>query len=176
MSADFRADARRLKSLPGWRGMLWWMLDQSFWVILTYRLLSLARGTPLHAPLRVLEKVAEFVFKCYLPTTATIGPGLVIYHAFGIIVNGKSTLGANCTLYARVCIGNRFPGDGTPVIGNNVTIGTGACIFGPVVIPDNTVIKANAVITPSTLREAAAHASPPAPRPSTEGSTRGVTP
>jgi serine O-acetyltransferase len=135
MLADFRADARRLKSLPGWRGTVWWMLDQSFWVILTYRIIATARGTVLHTPLRILEKVAEFVFKCYVPTTATIGPGLVIYHAFGVI-----------------SIGNRFPGDGTPTIGDNVTIGTGACIFGPVVIPDNYVVKANAVITPSSLK------------------------
>jgi serine O-acetyltransferase len=152
MLDDFRADVRRLKSLPGYRGIVWWMLDQSFWVILTYRLIATTRGTVLHTPFRILEKFAEFVFKCYLPTTATIGPGLVIYHAFGVIVNGKTTIGANCTLYARVCIGNRFPGDGTPVIGDNVTIGTGACIFGPVVIPDNYVVKANAVITPSSLR------------------------
>ncbi|MDR6935641.1 MULTISPECIES: DapH/DapD/GlmU-related protein [unclassified Luteibacter] len=151
MLDDFRADVRRLKAQPGYRGIAWWMLDQSFWVILTYRLLSTARGTPLHAPVRVLEKIAEFVFKCYLPTTATIGPGLVIWHAFGIIVNGKTRIGANCTLYARVCIGNRWPGDGTPVIGDNVTIGTGACIFGPVVIPDHYVVKANAVITPSSF-------------------------
>ena len=164
MLDDFRADAKRLKSLPGFRGMAWWMLDQSFWVILSYRLIATARGSKLHAPLRVLEKVAEFIFKCYLPTTATIGPGLVIYHAFGIIVNGKSTIGANCTLYARVCIGNRWPGDGTPVIGDNVTIGTGACIFGPVVIPDNYVVKANAVITPASFRDSvppSSHTPPP---------------
>jgi serine O-acetyltransferase len=151
MLDDFHADVRRLESLPGYRGMLWWMLDQSFWVIFSYRLIAATRGSWLHTPLRVLEKVAEFVFKCYLPTTATIGPGLVIYHAFGVIVNGKTRIGANCTLYARVCIGNRWPGDGTPVIGDNVTIGTGACIFGPVTIPDNYVVKANAVITPGSL-------------------------
>jgi serine acetyltransferase len=164
MLDHFRADGRRLRALPGYRGLAWWMLDQSFWVILTYRILASARGTPLHTPLRVLEKVAEFIFKCYLPTTAVIGPGLVIYHAFGIIVNGKTTIGANCTLYARVCLGNRFPGDGTPVIGNNVTIGTGACIFGPVTIPDNFVVKANAVITPGSLR-ATTDAPPPANAP-----------
>ncbi|SKB74943.1 hypothetical protein [Luteibacter sp. 22Crub2.1] len=151
MLDDFRADVRRLKSLPGYRGLVWWMLDQSFWVILTYRLISGTRGTVLHTPFRVFEKIAEFMSKCYVPTTATIGPGLVIYHAFGIIINGKSTIGSNCTIYARVCLGNRFPGDGTPTIGNNVTIGTGACIFGPVVIPDNYVVKANAVITPSSF-------------------------
>jgi serine O-acetyltransferase len=149
--SDFRQDWQRLKSLPGYRGLLWWMLDQSFWVILTYRLIARARGKWYHAPLRVFEKVAEFVHKCYLPTTAQIGPGLVIYHAFGVIVNGKTRIGRNCTLYARVCIGNRWPGDGTPVIGDNVVIGTGACIFGPVTIPDNTIVKANAVITPSTV-------------------------
>lgn len=159
MLNDFRADARRLKAMPGWRGMVWWMLDQSFWVILTYRIIASARGTVLHTPLRIFEKIAEFVFKSYLPTTATIGPGLVIFHAFGVIINGKTTIGSNCTLYARVCIGNRFPGDGTPTIGDNVTIGTGACIFGPVVIPDNYVVKANAVITPSSLRDSAAASS-----------------
>ena len=165
MLDDFRADVRRLKAQPGYRGLVWWMLDQSFWVILTYRLLASARGTPLHAPVRILEKFAEFVFKCYVPTTATIGPGLVIWHAFGIIVNGKTRIGANCTLYARVCIGNRWPGDGTPVIGDNVTIGTGACIFGPVVIPDNYVVKANAVLTPASF---ARSANPPShPEPST---------
>jgi serine O-acetyltransferase len=148
--SDFRKDCQRYKSLPGYRGMVWWMLDQSFWVILTYRLFAGARGKWFHAPLRVFEKIAEFVFKCYLPTTARIGPGLVIYHAFGVIINGKSEIGPNCTLYARVCIGNRWPGDGTPIIGANVTIGTGACIFGPVHIPDNYTVKANAVITPST--------------------------
>ena len=148
---DFRKDWQRYRCLPGYRGLVWWMLDQSFWVILVYRLISKARGKWFHAPLRVFEKVAEFVFKCYLPTTAEIGPGLVIYHAFGVIVNGKSKIGENCTLYARVCIGNRWPGDGTPTIGHNVTIGTGACILGPVAIPDNYIVNANSVITPSTV-------------------------
>lgn len=147
---NFRKDYQRYKSMPGYRGMLWWMLDQSFWVILAYRLVASAQGRWFHSPLRVFDKLAEFIFKCYLPTTAKIGPGLVIYHAFGVIINGKSEIGANCTLYARVCIGNRWPGDGTPIIGSNVTIGTGACIFGPVRIPDNYTVRANAVITPST--------------------------
>ncbi|MET0255158.1 MAG: hypothetical protein ABW193_05165 [Luteibacter sp.] len=49
-------------------------------------------------------------------------------------------------------------------MGDNVTIGTGACIFGPVVIPDNFVVKANAVITPASLRESADRSShTPAP-------------
>ena len=149
----FRDDRARLKSLPGYRGLIWWALDQSFWVILIYRLISSTKGRWYHTPLRLFEKIAEFIFKCYLPSTAEIGGGLIIYHAFGIIINGKSKIGHNCTMYARVCIGNRWPGDGAPIIGDNVVIGTGACIFGPVIIPDNFIVKANQVITPSSFKE-----------------------
>lgn len=147
----FLRDWRRLKSLPGYRNLAWWMLDQSFWVILIYRLISSAKGSWIYLPLRVVEKFFEFIFKSYVPTTVTIGPGLVLFHAYGLLLNGNSIIGSNCTIYARVCIGNRWPGDEAPVIGNNVTIGTGACIFGPVNIPDNYIVKANSVITPSSL-------------------------
>jgi serine O-acetyltransferase len=98
-----------------------------------------------------MEKAAEFLFKCYIPINAKIGPGLVIFHAHGIIINGKSTIGRNCTLYARVCVGSRWPGDGVPEIGDNVVIGTGACVFGPVRLPSNCCVKANAVVTPNDM-------------------------
>jgi serine O-acetyltransferase len=149
---DFLADIRRMKTVPGYRGMIWWMLDQSFWVIITFRALNQLNKTPLAPLARLLEKAAEFLFKTYIPSPTQIGGGLVIFHAFGIIINGKCTIGNDCTLYARVCLGNRWPGDGAPTIGNHVTIGTGACIFGPVSIPDNAIVKANAVVTPSDTR------------------------
>lgn len=102
-------------------------------------------------PLRLFEKLLELIFGAYIPFGADIGGGLIIFHYHGIIINGKARLGRNCRLYARVCIGNRFPGDGVPIIGDRVTIGTGACILGPVTIPSDTAIPANAVITPKTL-------------------------
>lgn len=102
-------------------------------------------------PVRILEKLLELIFGVYIPFGVDIGGGLIIYHYHGLIVNGRTRMGKNCRLYARVCIGNRFPGDGVPVIGDNVTIGTGACLFGPVEIPAGTNIPANAVVTPRTL-------------------------
>jgi serine O-acetyltransferase len=103
------------------------------------------------APIRLLEKLLELIFGVYIPFGAQIGGGLIIYHYHGIIVNGKARIGRDCRLHARVCIGNRFPGDGVPRIGDNVTIGTGACVLGPVDIPSGVVIPANAVVTPKTL-------------------------
>lgn len=105
----------------------------------------------LFAPVRILEKLLELVFGVYVPFGAQIGGGLVIYHYHGIIINGQAQIGKNCRLYARICIGSRFPGDGVPQIGDDVTIGTGACLFGPITIPDGAVIPANAVVTPGDM-------------------------
>lgn len=102
-------------------------------------------------PVRIIEKLLELLFGVYIPFGADIGGGLIIFHYHGLIINGRCKIGKNCRLYARVCIGNRHPGDGVPVIGDNVVIGTGACIFGPVEIPSDTKIPANAVVTPKTL-------------------------
>lgn len=151
MSFKFGSDYQRISRSPGYICLAWWMLDQSFWVILCYRCLSVSRNRLFNLLIRPVEKIAEFLFKCYIPSTASIDKGLIIYHAFGIVINGKAVIGKNCTMYARVCIGSRWPGDSAPWIGDNVTIGTGACIFGPVKIPTGSVVRANAVVTPSDL-------------------------
>ena len=146
----FIEDYKRYRESNGYINLIWWALDQSFWVIIFYRVLS---AINLFAPFiaKPLEKLVEFLTKCYLPSGVKIGGGLIIYHAHGIIINGRSVIGENCTLYARVCIGNRWPGDAAPVIGNNVVIGTGAAIFGDVIIPDNSIVKANAVVTKNDM-------------------------
>ncbi|MAY32596.1 MAG: hypothetical protein CMM86_08330 [Rhodovulum sp.] len=146
---DLAAYWRFAKEGGGWATLF----DLSIIYLVLFRLGSgLYRSQrKLFAPVRLLEKVLELVFGVYMPFGVDIGGGMMIFHYHGIIVNGKARIGRNCRLYARVCIGNRFPGDGVPEIGDNVTIGTGACIFGPVSIPSGTVIPANAVVTPKTV-------------------------
>ena len=144
-------DYKRLKCLPGFKGVLWWLMDQSFWVILVYRFLNYMSGTFMWPLAKVIEKVFEFIFKCYIPSGTTIGEGLVIYHAFNIIINGKSKIGKNCIIYSGVCLGNRWPGDGAPDVADNVVIGSGAKIFGPVKIPSFSIVPTNSVITPKNV-------------------------
>lgn len=62
----------------------------------------------------------------------------------GIIIAGEATIGSNCTIYHQVTIGNN--GRGVPVIGNDVLIGAGAKIMGPVHIGNGVKIGANAVV------------------------------
>lgn len=137
------------------QGGLATLFDISLIYLVLFRLGSglYQRAPRIFAPVRLLEKVLELVFGVYVPFGTRIGGGLLIYHYHGIILNGKTEIGRNCRLYARVCIGNRFPGDGAPRLGDDVTVGTGACIFGPVEIPAGTAIPANAVVTPKTLSQ-----------------------
>jgi len=86
----------------------------------------------------------------------TFGPGLAIVHYGPIVVNGNARIGANCRIHVCVNIGG---GGGlvdaqtarglAPVLGDEVYIGPGAKIFGPVRIADRCAIGANAVVNTS---------------------------
>jgi serine O-acetyltransferase len=78
------------------------------------------------------------------------GKGLSIAHIGSIIVNGNSKIGENCRIHVGVNIGTEAGyGDRAPTIGNNCYIAPGAKIFGKIVIGDNNVIGANAVVNKS---------------------------
>lgn len=75
------------------------------------------------------------------------GPGLQIMHRGTIVVNDKARIGDNCRIHVCVNIGEA--NGGAPTIGNNVYIGPGAKIFGPITIADGVTIGANAVVNKS---------------------------
>ena len=78
------------------------------------------------------------------------GRGLCIAHPGTIIVNEGAIIGANCRLHVCVVIGAQ-PGrpEACPRIGNNCYIGSGVKIFGDIVLGDNMMIGANAVVNKS---------------------------
>jgi len=73
-----------------------------------------------------------------------IGEGLYIEHGNSTIIHADS-IGDNCWVNQNVTIGDN--GRGIPKIGNNVRIGTGAVIIGPITIGDNVIIGANSTVT-----------------------------
>lgn len=75
------------------------------------------------------------------------GPGVCFCHYGTLVVNKDARIGKNCRIHVGVNIGS-FKG-GAPVIGDNVYIGPGAKIFGPITIGDNVQIGANAVVNKS---------------------------
>ena len=84
------------------------------------------------------------------------GPGLAIVHYGLLIIDPTTRIGKNCRIHMGVHIGGaaQFVETGTehlysPRIGDNVYIGPGAKIYGPVKIGNNCVIGANSVVTKS---------------------------
>ncbi len=82
-----------------------------------------------------------------LPCEAQIGRNFIIDHFGGIIISGYARFGDNCRIRNGVVVGIARPGDRrAPVLGNNVDIGAGAKLIGPISIGNNVSIGANAVV------------------------------
>lgn len=105
------------------------------------------------APLRLIVWIhyrgLSYKLGIFIPTQTKIQSGLVIAHPGCIFVNGKCTIGRNCTLSQGVTLGkaNRGKRKGYPTIGDNVYIGPGAKVIGSVQVGDNVAIGANCVVT-----------------------------
>ena len=79
---------------------------------------------------------------------AKIGSGLFIDHGMGIVIGETTEIGDNCTIYHQVTLGGtgKDTGKRHPTIGDNVLIGAGASVLGPVLIGSNTRIAAGSVV------------------------------
>lgn len=79
---------------------------------------------------------------------AKLGKRLVIDHGVGCVIGETAEVGDDCVIFHGVTLGGmKFePVKRHPTVGNNVLIGTGAKILGPILIGDNTKIGANAVV------------------------------
>lgn len=102
----------------------------------------------------ILTRASQVFYSVDVAHQAEIGPGFVLRHPSDVVVGRGCRIGRNVTIFNGVTLGNRFSGsaarpDGSPVIKDNVFIGTGAKILGPVEVGRDSVIGANAVVTRS---------------------------
>ena len=97
---------------------------------------------------RAVSQIARFFTGIEIHPGATIGKGLVIDHGMGIVIGETTEIGDNCTLYQGVTLGGtgKDVGKRHPTIGNNVLVGAGAKVLGPIFIDDNSKVVANAVV------------------------------
>ena len=78
-----------------------------------------------------------------IPFTAKIGSGLLLFHAYGTILNAK-VVGNGCRFVHNVTLGNKK--GGVPTIGNNVEFFANSVVVGDITIGDNCVIGPGAVV------------------------------
>jgi serine O-acetyltransferase len=127
---------------------------QGFWVMVVYRFgrWRYSVKPPLLRKLfslwyRVLYKFVQVVAGVELPCETIVGRNFIIDHFGGIIVSGYAQFGDDCRIRNGVTVGlRRVEEKHAPVIGNNVDIGAGAKILGPIRIGNNVLIGANAVV------------------------------
>jgi serine O-acetyltransferase len=77
-----------------------------------------------------------------------LGRRLVIDHGMGVVVGETAEIGDDCYLYHQVTLGVARTSGGKrhPTVGNNVIIGAGAKVLGPIRVGDNARVGSNAVV------------------------------
>ena len=103
-------------------------------------------GVPL-AP-RVLAYVTRSVTGVEIHPAAAIGCELFIDHGSGVVIGETAEIGERVTLYQGVTLGGTGfqRGKRHPTLGDNVTVGSGAKLLGPIAVGDGAKIGANTVV------------------------------
>jgi serine O-acetyltransferase len=152
-----RADAYRAKGkmMPLGAIMALGAVSRTFRPIFTLRLCQWSKGrfSLLLLFARLLHRYAQAKAGIDFPSGIRAGPGLLIVHGWGIVVNKDAIIGANVTLFNGVVIGRKDKilacGRQTeyPIIGDDVWIGPHAIVIGGVTIGDGAIIGAGSVVT-----------------------------
>jgi len=97
---------------------------------------------------RVTAALAQALTGVDIHPAATLGAGLFIDHATGVVIGETAEVGEDVTLYQGVTLGGTSLEHGKrhPTLGDRVTVGAGAKVLGPVTIGDDGRIGANAVV------------------------------
>ncbi len=97
---------------------------------------------------RCISQTARHLTGIEIHPGATIGHNFFIDHGMGVVIGETAEIGDNCTLYQGVTLGGtgKDVGKRHPTLGDNVMVGAGAKVLGPVKIGSNSKIAANAVV------------------------------
>ncbi len=111
---------------------------------------------------RLISQVSRFFTGIEIHPGATIGKGLFIDHGMGVVIGETAEIGDNVTLYHGVTLGGtgKDTGKRHPTIEDDVLIGTGAKVLGPITVERGAKIGANAVVVKNVPAKATAVGSP----------------
>lgn len=100
---------------------------------------------------RVLSNIARLITGIEIHPGASIGRRFFIDHGMGVVIGETAIIGDDCTLYHGVTLGGTSwdKGKRHPTLGNNVVVGAGAKVLGPIKIGDGARVGSNAVVLKS---------------------------
>ena len=129
---------------PGLHAVLLYRIANFFWIL---KLSFFAK---------IIAYVSRMITGIEIHPAAKIGKNLFIDHGMGVVIGETSEIGNNVTIYQNVTLGGVAPSINSndqrntkrhPTLEDNVVVGSGAQILGPITIGKNSLIGANAVVT-----------------------------
>ena len=136
---------------PGVKAVLFHRLANRLWKMKMYLLA------------RIFSQTSRFITGIEIHPAAEIGKNLFIDHGMGVVIGETSIIGNNVTLYHAVTLGGVAPSIDSdsqrtvkrhPTLKDNVVVGSGAQILGPITVEDNAKIGANAVVVKDVPKDA----------------------
>jgi serine O-acetyltransferase len=124
--------------------------------IFFHRIANFFSITKFHLVARIISQFSRFLTGIEIHPNAKIGKNLFIDHGMGVVIGETSDIGDNVTIYHMATLGGIAPSINSddqrnvkrhPTLKENVVVGSGAQILGPVVVGKNAKIGANAVVT-----------------------------
>lgn len=143
-------DAKNIKEKdPACRNVLEAIfLYPGFYAIFFHRIAHFFYNKRRYFLARLISQISRHLTGIEIHPGAKIGKRLFIDHGMGIVIGETATIGDDCTIYHNATLG----GTGKdkckrhPDIGNNVMVGSGAKVLGPIKIGNNVKIGANSVV------------------------------
>jgi len=116
--------------------------------LLAHRVANALLHAGLTFPARALARIARSVTGIEIHPAARVGRGLFIDHGTGVVIGETAEIGDDVTLYQGVTLGGTgfATGKRHPTVQDNVTIGSGAKLLGPITIGHGAKIGANTVV------------------------------
>ena len=109
-----------------------------------------------HLIARIISQFSRFLTGIEIHPAAKIGKNFFIDHGMGVVIGETSEIGDNVTIYHMVTLGGISPSINSdnqrqvkrhPTLKDNVVIGSGAQVLGPITVGENAKVGANAVVT-----------------------------
>ena len=144
MRSDVAAKAEWLYGGGGARNVLKALGTDGTFAMLVYRLMQAAQRWRLTPLAMLFNKINAIGGQCIIGRGAEFGPGFVLIHSHGVVINSAVRGGAHLRLEHQVTIGAEK--GASPVLGDHVFVGAGAKILGAVRIGNHARIGANAVV------------------------------
>ena len=153
MFANIKSDLARYRdNVPGrgkLKNLILCLLEQGFIATMGYRTCAWLIRKRIPIIHIFIQKLVEITTGISIPPSVKIGKGFVVEHFGGIVINAGTQFGKNCTITHGVTMGNKIPGGGAPVIGDDVYICVDAKVLGDITVGHHSIIGAGSILMES---------------------------